>query len=48
MLWDVSEVPVLYHPRFAAQYLEMAELATGSDAQLGIFGDVTALILALE
>lgn len=36
------------HPKFANQYVAMSELASESDAQLELFGEVTALLNALE
>ena len=44
----MSLVRVDYHPKFASQYEQMAGLAGDSDAQLELFGDVTALLNALE
>lgn len=37
-----------HHPKFAAQYLKMARLADNSEEQLDLFGEVTALMDALE
>ncbi len=39
---------VEYHPEFANQYVEMSRLASESDEQLELFGEVTALLNALE
>jgi len=44
----VASVRVEHHPKFASQYIEMAGLVSESDEQLELFGDVTALISALE
>jgi len=41
-------VQVEFHPKFAAQYAALAELVAESDEYLDLFGDVTALITALE
>lgn len=48
MLIAVSAVRVEQHPAFVAQYLEMSKVAADSEAQLAVFGDVTALVGALE
>lgn len=39
---------VEFHPKFAAQYDALAALADSDDNYLDLFGDVTALITALE
>lgn len=44
----MSSVRIEHHPKFASQYVEMANLAGDSDEQLELFGDVTALLSALE
>lgn len=44
----VVSVRIGHHPKFASQYVEMARLATTDDAQRDLFGDVTALLNALE
>ena len=41
-------VGVSFHPRFAAQFAALADLAAESDDYLDLFGEVTALITALE
>ncbi|GJM36675.1 MAG: hypothetical protein R8F63_20495 [Acidimicrobiales bacterium] len=44
----MSPVRVEFHPMFASQYEQLAGLASDSDTHLELFGDVTALLNALE
>ena len=39
---------VFYHPRFASQYKALAASADNSEELMELFGEVTALLLALE
>ena len=39
---------VLYHPKFASQYMAMAASAATAEVRMDLFGEVSALLLALE
>ncbi len=39
---------VLYHPKFASQYEALAANAATSEELMGLFGEISALLLALE
>ena len=39
---------VLHHPKFASQYKALAASAAGSEEFMELFGEITALLLALE